>query len=101
MSLGSCATTYYGMKMEFNEVGIATNEMINDNNPYNTYILTTLPVGPISLPSKEAIEASINPNDTEYLYFLSDSEGTTYFFKTYNEHVNKKNELIKQNKWSR
>lgn len=99
--LGSCATAYYGMGLEFNELGIATSEVINAKNDYNTYLISALPVGPISLPSKNSIEAAINPSNTEYLYFLSDNEGVTYFFKTYTEHQNKQKELQKLGKWDR
>ena len=101
MKLESCATLYYGAKKEFSDVGIATSEMIANDNPYNTYMYDGLPVGPISLPSKEAIEAAVHPADTEYVYFLSDNEGVTYFFNTYSEHQAKQAELIKAGKWER
>ena len=60
-----------------------------------------LPVGPISLPGKDAINAAVNPSETEYLYFLSDNEGKTYFFKTYSEHQAKQKELDAAGKWQR
>ncbi|MBO5375919.1 MAG: endolytic transglycosylase MltG [Bacilli bacterium] len=101
MSLSSCATAFYGMGMDFNEVGIANSEMLANVNAYNTYKLTSLPVGPIALPSKNAIDAAINPKDTENLYFLSDNQGNTYFFKTYAEHQKKERELRAQGKWER
>lgn len=101
MSLGSCATAYYGMKMDFDEIGVATSAMMNDKNDYNTYVLDKLPVGAISLPGKGAIDAAINPNDTENLYFISDNTGKTYFFKTYKEQQAKKQQLQRENKWNR
>lgn len=99
--LESCATTFYGMGLDFNEVGIANNEMTSNNNPYNTYKISTLPIGPISAPGKEAIEAAINPNESNNYYFLSDNEGTSYFFEEYWEHQQKQRELINQGKWYR
>lgn len=99
--LESCATSYYGKKLEFNEQGIADNGIINAKNDYNTYYVTGLPIGPISLPSKDAIDASLNPNDTENLYFLSDNQGVTYFFESFSEHQSKKNELKAAGKWDR
>jgi len=99
--LESCATTFYGMKLDFNETGIANSKMIANNNPYNTYKIASLPVGPISSISKKAIEASLEPNDNEYLYFLSDSSGKSYFFKTYKEHQKKQKELQAEGKWDR
>lgn len=101
MKLQSCATTYYGMGLDFSDVGIANDEMIKNNNPYNTYIVSALPIGPISMPSPMAIDAALNPKDTNNLYFLSDNEGNTYFFATASEHAAKKNELIKAGKWLR
>lgn len=101
MALESCATAYYGVGLDFNELGIATNEVIAPVNDYNTYKISGLPVGPISLPSKNAIEASIYPSDTNYFYFLSDNQGVTYFFATYSEHQNKQKDLIASGKWYR
>ncbi len=101
MKLQSCATSYYGLGLEFTDVGIATAEMMSSKNPYNTYVVSALPVGPISMPSLNAINAAINPNDTDNLYFISDNEGKTYFFKTAKEHADKKNELIATGKWER
>ncbi len=101
MALGSCATAYYGMGMDFDEVGIATSEMMSNINDYNTYILTSLPIGPISLPGLNAIVAAIKPDESDNLYFLSDNEGVTYFFKTLQEQTAKKNELIQSGKWQR
>lgn len=99
--LESCATTFYGMGMDFNEVGIATPEMTASSNPYNTYLISGLPIGPIASPGKNAIEAAINPIETNYVYFLSDNEGVSYFFETYEEHQQKQRELIALNKWYR
>ena len=101
MALGSCATAYYGMGMDFDEVGIATSEMMSNINDYNTYILTSLPIGPISLPGLNAIIAAIKPDESDNLYFLSDNEGVTYFFETLQEQTAKKNELIQSGKWQR
>ena len=99
--LESCATTYYGMGLDFNEIGIATNEMTSNNNPYNTYRINGLPIGPISSPGESAIEATLNPNSSNNYYFLSDNEGVSYFFSTYSAHQQKQRELINQGKWYR
>ena len=101
MKLESCATSYYGVKKDFTTIGIANATMISANNAYNTYIISSLPIGPISSPSKLALEAAIVPSDTEYYFFLSDNEGKTYFQQTYVEHQNKQRELDSLGKWDR
>jgi|GEM_PF-5249613 len=69
---------------------------------YNTRKYESLPPGPINSPSIQSIMAACNPDpgfkNVNY-YFLTDNEGNFYYFKTYPEHVNKKNELIKKGKW--
>ena len=99
--LESCATSYYGMRMDFDEIGIATNEMMRDVNVYNTYLLSELPIGPIALPGIKAIEAALYPEVGDNMFFLSDAKGNTYFFKTANEQAAYKNQLIKEGNWYR
>ena len=65
------------------------------DNPYNTYKNTGLPPGPISNAGKESLEATINPAETDYLYFVADKKGINHFSKTYNEHLKKVEEHIK------
>lgn len=56
-------------------------------NPYNTYQNQGLPPGPIAGPGKISLDATLSPTDTEYLYFLADTEGNNHFSKTYDEHL--------------
>lgn len=100
MKLGSCATVQY-FKNERRLVW--TTEELQEDSPYNTYIYSGLPIGPICNPSKAAIEAALYPDeqamDEGYLYFcLGDPEtGETYFFKTSEEHEAFKQQY--QNLW--
>lgn len=55
-------------------------------NDYNTYSMTGLPKGPIANPSRAAIEAVLNPEKTEYLFFVADGTGGHIFAKTLEEH---------------
>lgn len=55
-------------------------------NDYNTYAMKGLPVGPISNPSKESIEAVLHPAETKALYFVADGKGGHIFADTLQEH---------------
>ena len=101
MSLGSDVTTYYAFQIDLTQSDL-TNEQINTYNPYNTRgpnMNGKLPVGPICNSSKEAIEAAIYPENSDYYYFVSDKSGKTYFTKNYNEHQKIVKELKDNNLW--
>ena len=53
---------------------------------YNTYVCHGLPVGPICNPGLDAIEAAIDPDDTDYYFFVTDVNGVYYYGKTLNQH---------------
>lgn len=55
-------------------------------HPYNTYKIKGLPPGPIAGAGKVSLEATLNPSDTDYLYFLADKDGVNHFAKTFDEH---------------
>ena len=96
MSLGMDVTTYYGAKKTLSEK--LTSSDLNEKNAYNTRNtdFIGLPVSPICNPSKKAINAALNPSDTDYLYFYADvygKDGKEYvgklhFAKTYQEFQN-------------
>lgn len=101
MPLGSDATTYYAFKVDMGERDLYAKEL-NTYNPYNTRgpkMEGKLPVGPISLPSKSSIEAAIYPNDTEYLYFVTDKNRNLFLSKTYGEHTKKVQEIKDKGDW--
>lgn len=56
--------------------------------PYNTYLNAGLPPTPISNPGSDALQAAANPAETDYMYYLTDGDGNTYFAKDYEEHQN-------------
>jgi UPF0755 protein len=56
------------------------------DSPYNTYLYSGLPPHPICNPGIDAIEAVLNPAETECLYYLHDSNGQIHCAKTYDEH---------------
>lgn len=68
---------------------ITRNDYTNVNSPYNTYLYTGLPPGPISNPGISAIHAAIYPQPSSYLYFRAVCDQTGYheFAITYEEHL--------------
>lgn len=97
MQLQSCASAYYGDKkiMGIDEFG----DSYLKENSYNTYTISALPVGAISNPGIDAIEAVLNPAETNYLYFASDKNMKVYFSGTYQEHQNVIASLIESGNW--
>lgn len=58
-----------------------------------------LPVGPISSCSQSSIEAALNPNKTDYLFFVADKNGKLYFTKNNEEHLQIVNQLKSEGLW--
>jgi len=75
---GACDGVFAGCSIGRDDFKIDT--------PYNTYLHTGLPPTPISNPSISSIRAALSPASTDYLYYLSDSSGNTYFSSTLDEH---------------
>ncbi|NIP29019.1 MAG: endolytic transglycosylase MltG [Candidatus Dadabacteria bacterium] len=67
-------------------------------SPYNTYVITGLPKGPIANPGKESLYAAFNPSDDDYLYFVSKGDGSHFFSNNYKTHVNAVNKFIRNKK---
>ncbi len=74
---------YYEGSIDSFQAGIADIE-----NPYNTYVYSGLPPGPISSPGELAIDAARNPAEGNYLFFVTINlaTGETVFSETLREH---------------
>ena len=83
MRLESDPTVIYGLK-NFN--GNLTKKDLQSYTPYNTYRIRGLPPGPIANPGLESIRATLYPEPSDYLFFVSKNDGTHYFSATLKEH---------------
>jgi len=91
MKLQSCATVNYA-RGEWKER--LTYEDIAIDSPYNTYVIDGLPPSAINSPGRLSIKAVLEPADVDYLFFVAKGDGSHYFSKTYDEHINAANEYL-------
>ncbi len=100
--LGSDVTTYYYLKIDDFKQSLNGNpNLYTCDNAYNTRCTSFvgLPVGPISNPGKESIEATIDYTKHNYYYFVADCKGKTYLSKNSNEHYNTIQKLQNEGNW--
>ncbi|MFC4404033.1 endolytic transglycosylase MltG [Gracilibacillus xinjiangensis] len=55
-------------------------------SPYNTYHVMGLPIGPIANFGESSLQAVLEPEQSNYLYFLADAEGNVHYSETYEQH---------------
>jgi UPF0755 protein len=80
MTLGSDQTAFYG------SILAGQTSSVNFDSPYNTLIHTGLPPTPISNVNAQSLNAAAHPANTDWLYFVTGDNGTTYFEQTAAEH---------------
>ncbi len=100
MNLGSDVTTYYGLQVAM--TSDLTSEQFASVNAYNTRSTTMIgkmPIGPICNPGLSSIEASVEPTDNDYLFFVADKNGKIYYTKTNREHEAKIAEIKANGDW--
>lgn len=87
MNMQSCPTIKYAMK-DFALKRIY-NKYLTIQSPYNTYINSGLPPGPICTPQPETIDIVLNAPQTDYLYFVANSDfsGTHIYSTNYEDHL--------------
>ena len=83
MNLQSCATVQYILGERKAVLSVADTQI---NSPYNTYINSGFPIGPICNPETACIEAALYPEETDAFYFVQGSDGKHIFSNTYEEH---------------
>lgn len=84
MRLQTDPTVIYGMGEAY-EGRIRTRDL-RRHTPWNTYVIRGLPPTPIAMPGTAAIEATLNPESTDALFFVARGDGTHHFSETLEEH---------------
>lgn len=79
--------------------GKTTEELSTDDleidSPYNTYVNLGLPPTPIANPGFDSILATLHPIETDYVYFLTDSNGVMHYARNFEEHKANKIKYLK------
>lgn len=65
----------------------STTKDLSIDSPWNTYKYRGLPPSPIGNPGEAAIMAALDPEPSEYRYFLTDEAGKVYYGRTLDEHI--------------
>lgn len=85
MPLQADPTVQYALGVHQSRLLYAHIDSVADH-PYNTYTQRGLPPGPIASPSTGAIDATLNPADVSFLYFVARPNGTHIFTRSLAEH---------------
>ena len=83
MKLQCDPTAVYDLK---NFSGSITKKHLMRYTPYNTYLISGLPPGPIANPAIDSLQAALYPAPVNYLYFVSNNDGSHQFSSNLSAH---------------
>lgn len=63
-----------------------TRADLDRDHPFNTYRIRGLPPGPIASPGRDSLRAAVQPEATEFIFFVADGNGGHAFARTLDEH---------------
>jgi UPF0755 protein len=89
MPLATDPSVIYGLELEGRWRGSIFASDLKLDTPYNTYLHTGLPPGPVANPGEKSLKAAMDPAKTDYLYFVAagaDAQGKSLFSNSLEEH---------------
>lgn len=101
MKLQADPTVVYAMKRKANNFDLNVRRVLYKdlkiNSPYNTYKYRGLPPGPITMPDVNAIDAILDAEKHNYLYFVADpsNPGDHLFASTYAKHLKNRDVYVR------
>ena len=101
MKLQADPTVVYAMKRQANDFEMVLRRVLYKDleikSPYNTYKYRGLPPGPITMPDISSVDAVLNAESHNYLFFVVDPKNPGYhlFASTYNEHLTNRKEYVR------
>jgi UPF0755 protein len=90
-------TVIYALEQTAQYNGTLTGKDLHYESPYNTYVHGGLPPGPIGNPGEISLRAALEPAQTDYVYFVANTQGGHFFSATLAEHnrnVNRYHRLL-------
>ena len=87
MRLQTDPTVIYGITNGVGVLGRGLRQSeLRRATPYNTYVIEGLPPTPIANPGEASLMAAVNPDETNYVFFVADGTGGHAFAETLDEH---------------
>ncbi|MEX0918185.1 MAG: endolytic transglycosylase MltG [Candidatus Paceibacterota bacterium] len=84
MPLQVDASMEYVIDRPLNEL---TPDDLKTESPYNTYLNVGLPPTPIGNPGVSAVEAALDPMESDYFFYITGTDGNFYYAETYDKHL--------------
>jgi UPF0755 protein len=87
MRLQTDPTVIYGITQGQGVLGRGLRQSeLRRETPWNTYVIPALPPTPIANPGRASIEAALNPDETDYIFFVADGTGGHAFATNLDDH---------------